>query len=412
MDDRRIQASVRSAETLLEGYLGGLGASTALVKASVRAACGPLQEEVSINLTSCETRLTRVISLICEDAEYHILTAYYRASPGVISFIIGILKFIAKLIGIIETINEFALLITGENLAYWLDKLIPGFQDAWNDIMNKISEFSGMLGWGVDGVLHLMNATHAGADLWGMVTGKEMDTVRVEKYKRTEILMNSYSKALYQWQVNPGEQIAKYAEEASARMYWGGYVKIHEITDKLGAFGDKAEEALTGLGTISSELLGIRNDMPAFIAKNIPQGLWDGIERVDTAINDRILPALRDITDRIDELDAVLDSYQKKAAELAERLAHPGDMLAEIDKLPGYARKEQLTKIDDVTSSLLREQNEAEYAALEGDLREFGIIAEALSHPPAPLEFMELELPGRAPGIVAEPRETWFAGDY
>ena len=61
---------------------------------------------------------------------------------------------------------------------------------------------------------------------------------------------------------------------------------------------------------------------------------------------------------------------------------------------------------------MLREQNEADYAAIEGDLREFGLIAEALSHAPEPLLFMELELPGRSPGIVAEPRETWMVGDY
>jgi hypothetical protein len=187
---------------------------------------------------------------------------------------------------------------------------------------------------------------------------------------------------------------------------------MKDLTGKISAFGDNAEKALKSVGSITNEVLALRNDMPAFIAKNIPAVIWDGIERLDTAVNDRILPFLTGITDRLDELDAVLEAHRKKAEALADRIAHPGDMLAEIDKLAGYARADQLTKIDSVTSTLLREQNEAGFAAMEGDLREFARVAEALSHPPAPLPFMELELPGRSPGIIAEIHETWFVGDY
>ena len=412
MDDTKILAALESTDISLRAFLGGLNESTSGIRKLIRSSTAPMLEEISVNISRCETQLTRVISLIAQDAEYRILNAYHHASPGLFAFLTVIYKFVVKVIEIITVINEFALLLTGENIAYWLDKLIPGFEEAWNDIMNKISEFSAALGWGVDGVQHLMNATHAGADLWGMVTGKEMDTVKMEKYKRTEILMDSYSKALYQWQTNPGAQISKYAEEASERMYWGGYSFIHDITDKLGSFGDKAEKALTDIGTVTSEVLAIRNDMPDFIAKNIPSAIWDGILRVDSTVNERILPALTAITDRIEELDAVLETYKTKAQELAEKLAHPGDLLSEIDKLPDYARKEQLTKIDSVTSSLLKESNEADFAAAAPDMRAFALVAAALSQPPPPLGFMLLELPGRSPGITAEPRETWFVGDY
>jgi len=224
--------------------------------------------------------------------------------------------------------------------------------------------------------------------------------------------MNNYSNELQLWQSEPGKQIAALEASMATRTLNGCSGIMNNITDKLSQFGNKAEEAFKGVGTISSELLAIRNDMPAFIAKNIPSGIWDGILRVDTAINDRILPALTAINDKIDELDAVMEKYRAKATELADKISHPGDMLAEINNLPDYVRKDQLVKIDGITSSLISEQNAVDYAAVEPDLKEFSVVTEALSHVPAPLGFMELELPGRSPGITPEPRESWFVGDY
>jgi len=404
----RILAAASDAAGMVDGYLNDVLKNTSGIRSSIRGSCVFLLDDLEIQITSCEINLIRISSVLAQNAQFHILRAYHHASPSLWLFLVGIYEFVVKVVEIITVINTIMLVVTGEKLAYWLDQLIPGFQAAWDDIMNKISAFSAALGWGVDGVQHLLNATHASADIWGTVTGKDLDSVKMEKFKRTEILLDSYSKYLHAWQANPGQQIAKYAEAASSRMYWSGYDAIHNITDKVGVFGEKVETVLTSVGTITDELLSLRNDMPEFIAENIPTGIWDSLEKADTVINDRILPALTTITDRIDDLDAVLDAYQAKAAEIADRLAHPGDLLAEIDKLPDYARQNQLVKIDGVTSMLMKESNEAAVAALAGDLSEFGIIAASLENPPAPLPFMTLELPGRSPGITPEPYETWI----
>jgi hypothetical protein len=129
-------------------------------------------------------------------------------------------------------------------------------------------------------------------------------------------------------------------------------------------------------------------------------------------INDRLLPRLDKLQERIDSIDKLLDEYRTRTAELAERMARPGDLLSEIKSLPDYVRKDQLSKIDEITSLRLGELNEEEYRAMEAGLKESARIREALESPPPPLPFMELELPGRSPGITAEPRETWFVGDY
>jgi len=324
------------------------------------------------------------------------------------AFIAAVYAVIKTVIGIIDFINSILKVITGETLAYWLDKLIPGFKEVWDDIMKKVSEISGILGWGVDGLGHLINAFNAGAETWGIITNKPREAVKVEKVIRTQHFINTLSSQLTGWENEPGSMIDWIVEHGNERGFGGAAGVMGNLTDKVQAFGDKAEKALGSLGSISSELLAIQNNMPEAVAKNIPQGIWDGLTKVDTTINDRILPALTDFTDRLDELDAVLESYQARAAALAERLAHPGDLLTEIDKLPGYARQNQLVKIDGVTSALMKEKNEAAYAAMEGDLKKFGLVAAALGASPAPLNFMELELPGRSPGITPEPHESWF----
>jgi len=412
MDDTRIRGVIKSTDEILSIFQGDLRDYTGGIRSSVRHDCELIREEVSLTIASAELHLVRTTVVIAQGAEYHILRAYFHASPALWALLAAIYGVVITVINIISFINGLLTVVTGETLAYWVDQLVPGFQAAWDNIMNKISEFSSALGWGVDGIGHLLNAFDASANMWGLVTGKTRDGIKYEKYVMIRGVMNSYSSFLGEWEANPGAKIAAWADTASAHVYGDGLRTMTTIVDSIETFGNKAEQALTELGTISSEVLAIQNNMPAVIAKNIPQGLWDGLAKVDGAINDRILPALTNITDRLEELDAVLEAHRAKAAALAERLAHPGDLLAEIDKLPGYVRNDQLVKIDGVTSMLMKEGNEADFASVAADLRRFALVAASLQNPPPPLAFMELELPGRSPGIVGEPRETWFVGDY
>jgi hypothetical protein len=413
-NDQKIQLALQDTDRVLEGYFSSLGNYTHTIRSQLRAQGSALRDETALRIGMQETLLTREITLLTASAEYHTLSAYYRASPGLWALIMAIYGIIMTIIEVIRFINDILQVVTGENLAYWLDKLIPGFQEAWNNLMNKISEFSSMLGWGVDGVNHLLNGFNASADLWSMVTGKDRSAAQMEKIRSLETLGQSYSTALKKWQDNPGQQIAAHAEMWSNMRYNEGAFFISKWVDKIMVVGDKTEEALSHIGTVSSELLAIRNDMPGFIAKNIPQVVWDTLDRADAMINDRILPALQNITDKLEELDAAFEAQRKRAQELADRIAHPGDLLAEIDSLPDYIRKDQETKIGDIASRKLGSDNAAAWESERVDLRAFDKIYAALTAPiPAP-EFMELEVPGRGAvaGIIEEPRETWIIGDY
>jgi len=412
MDDSRIQAALDRTSGVLAGYLSALDDFTLSFRPGVRGECVILMDEVSVRIATCEVRLTRVTALIATDAEYHILRGYYHASPSLITFLIALYTGVVAIVKAIAVVNNILQVITGESLAHWIDKLFPGFENWWLDMMNKVSEISAALGWGVDGCAHLLNAFNASADIWCILTNKTRDTEKLEKTIRLQKYLTSVHSNLSKWQANPGEMIEWLVDQANGKTFYESRWIPIRLGEKIADLGDKATSLLKNMGTVTTELSAIQNDMPTFIAKHIPQGLWDALERADTTINDRIIPALTNITDRIDNLNAVMDSYRKKADELADRIAHPGDLLAEIDKLPSYARADQYAKLDGVTSHMLAESNERDYAALQGDLRNFAVVAQALSRPPSPLAFMELEIPGRPGGSVAGSRNTWFVGDF
>ena len=412
MDDRRALGTIEKTRKTVKGYMTVVSDETAGIRKSVRGSCAPLQEEIELRISSCELPLVRATALLSQNAEYHILSAYYHASPGLIAFLTGLYHFVAKVVDVISTFNHIVLVITGENLAHWVDMLLPGFQAVWDDLMQAVMTVSSQLNWGLDSLNHVMNAREGALQVLGVIGGKGVDSMRMEKYNKTRSTISHLQGYTLLGKKNPAELISKWGEDDTRMQFGAASRNMGNFVKKLDTVGEAAATLGEGLGTITGELLAIQTDMPKFIADNIPPGIWNALEVADTAINDRILPALTAINDRIDEVDAMLDAYQTKAAELAERLAHPGDLLAEIDKLPGYARNTQLVKIDGVTSMLMKEGNEADFDAIKPDLEHFALVAAALQNPPPPIPFMQLELPGRSPGITPEPKETWFVGDY
>jgi len=411
-NDHKIQAVIRDTDRILALIENDVILYTGGIKQQIRDQGAFIRDEISVTVARGEVTLTRAIALVTYDAEYHIASAYFHASPGLIAFITGIYTVVKTIVDIISTLSKVLQAITGQNLVYWLNQIIPGFQDVWNNLMDQISTFSSQLGWGVDGVLHLMNLTNIGSNLVGSITGKDYGWVQADMYKKAKYTLASFSAGLENWQNNPGKMISLIFGSNQESDHFLADTFMTRLTGKLDGAVDKVELFASGLGQMTSEIAAIQNDMPAIVAKHIPKALWDGVTKVDAAINDRILPQLTQISDSIDELNTVIESQRKKAAELADKIAHPGDLLMEISKLPDYARDDQLSKIDSVVSYNMSQDNEIGAADRAARLLEFSKITQALANPPEPIPFLELELPGKSPGITAEPRETWLVGDF
>jgi len=414
MNDQKVQDTILGVRGVVDDYYNILSGYTSSIRPGLRAQGSVLREGVALRIVVQEAELTREIALLTRTAEYHILNAHYLSSPGLIKEIIALIKFIGKVLDVIIFLNDVLVAVTDQTLAYWLDYLVPGFEEWWKDTMNTLSKFSGLLGWGVDGVGHLINAYNAGVETWGLLTRKGTTAQKMEKVERIERLANNFRVYLDKWEKNPGEMIEGLAHYSYINRSEDNTSALKNFLDRIDSSFSKAEQALQSIGTITDELLGIREDMPGFIAKNIPSVIWDSLEKADSMINDRVLPAITHLNDQIEEINSVLETQRKRAQELADRIAHPGDLLSEIDKLPLYARLDQEDKIDDIATRKLKRDTSEGWEAERVDLRAFDKVYAAMTAPIPPPEFMELEVPGRGviTGIAEEPRETWFAGDY
>lgn len=412
MDSNRVENTVLDIEGIIDRYGVKLDIYTQGIRPEIRSIGKELQDEVTLNVTSSEVYIIRVTGVLTANAEYHLTRAYFRTSPGIIAIILGIIDIIGEVIRWISIVNDIIVALTGENIAHWLNYLIPGFEEAWERMMIRISNLSSALGWGVDGVGHLLNAVNLGGETWCMIRGKPKDTFKLEKVNRLQSLLGDMGSKLDEWENVPGKFIDWIVEHTNRGAYWEGSKMFRDWGNKITQWSDQTIQIFSNISSIASELSALQDNMPDLIARNIPQVVWDSLERVQNVIDDSILPVVNDIMDRVDEVNQVLDDYRERAEAIAESLNRPGDILERINNLSEQLKQEQLEKVESAANSLFEKANTDEYNEKAVEFANLGSIIEVLQSAPRPLPFMQYELPGRSPGIVAEYQETWFVGDY
>ena len=165
---------------------------------------------------------------------------------------------------------------------------------------------------------------------------------------------------------------------------------------------------------MTGHLIALESSLPGFISNHIPAAIWDGIALANSTIDQTLLPAITNISSTLDEVNSVINAQRNRAIELAERLAHPGDVMLGLDQLTDYEKKDQENKIDDVASRKYNEDTDKyaeDDAALIDELDKTSALFDAGI---SSLPFMSLEdvIPGTNPVIIKEPFETWFVGGY
>jgi len=354
------------------------------------------------------------INALYYDATYHLTRAYHHASPSLVAIIATIVGILADVWKVVQWVLKILKIIDDLHALGILDDIWPWLDKQYTAMLNKISEFSKDLGWGVDGVLHVLNAVEGFTNVYSALAGKTKQWAWLAKLEQKEAVLKTWSADLQKLQKNPAELIDMvtdriglwYYEELNPKR-----VKVFEVLDttvnRLEKAGQAADYAIT-------ELYKIQTDMPKLVAKYIPKEIWDKLAKVDEFIDSKFLPALEAVDKKLNQYENILAKYQEKMSELADRIAHPGDVLAGVDNLPDYARIDQEKKIDDVASREMARRNAEQWAAMEPNLKEFSkVIAASKAPTPAP-GFMTLEIGEGtpAPGITVEPHETWMVGDY
>lgn len=413
-DTSAIERKLEHLTSVLNDYLAGKQEGVSALNRDITLAGELISARVKVTISSADTTIIRAAALLYEDANYHVLRAYYHASPSlalIITTIVTIIGYVWKgikiLVDIINTIQELHI----DDLLY---EVWPWYREQIDKLHKVISDFSRELGWGVDGVMHLVNAVKGGREVIGGLLGRSPQEVEVEWADRTLEVMNKFSAELKHAQMNPGEFMSDVFSRLNKNSVYDTRFWWVEQKGWISGGLEKAEEALKGFGGITDELLQIREDMPAVVAKHIPQRIWDALEDTDNYINDRILPAISEINESLRQLRTIMDFNAGRMEMLAEKLSSPGDLLLGVDYLTDEFRFSQEQKIDEAASRETRRQADALLETMSGDLEEFELIDSAIKAPTKSPEFLTIETPARgaAEGIVMEERETWMIGGY
>lgn len=346
--------------------------------------------------------------------EYKTLKLYFSINPGLMAILAavwGVITFVYEfVVWIVDILHIKELLIVADILRIvW-----PAFRERMDKIYGKISEFSEKIGWGVDGLVHLIQAAQGGVNVLGGMLGKGDDWLEVFRGDRAITALRAFSGGLGLVETDPGRLLDIAFRAGTTATNTESLVWWKNTSEWIQTAADNAEKAIKQVNDTIDNLQELQNNMPAFIRDSLPPGLLEGLDWIDRQIDDMILPALTRIDRTFSEVEAVLESHRKKAANLVYELTRPGDLLLGVDKLIRIEKEHQERKIDDVVSREFERASD-EYEREDADIiSEFARIADAVSaviEPPAFLSIEDMPLKTVVlPGAVEY--KTWFIGDF
>jgi len=380
-----------------------------------------LKEQATLISERCEWRisdvtaqLTSYVSYVYLNTNHRIDQVVFHHSPSLFGIIAWISIAVSNIILFVKNIVDILHIVEILKAADVLAVIWPQFRVRLDEIYGKVAEASQSLGFGVDGLIHLIQATQGGISVLGGVLGKDDIWSEAQIGEQALNTTQRIAVLIHQFENNPSYAFQTIFREQD----WNNKRKVSEWWDGVDAWitktTDQAEKALSNLSHITSDFLSLKLYLPKIIRDNIPEAVWDNINKFDSLIDNNILPKLANINGTLVELNSVIDSQRKNASELANKLAHPGDVMLGLDLLSDNEKKDQESKIDDVASRKYNEDTD-KYEKDDAEIiAELNRVEELFKVPVEPLPFMTLEaMPGKvAPGIIKEPFETWFVGGY
>jgi len=348
-------------------------------------------------------------------ADLMIQKIMYHRSPQIFALILAIgtiVRTIVNVVNFLRTVYQVIRIFTVVNdilYAVW-----PEYRKQVDALLGKISQLSSAVGWGVDGFLHLFNAVQGGVNIFGALTGKNWSVMQIEMAQRTVTVAQKLSNELHLLETDPGAYIKNIFQNevltTSTEMgdWWTGFVAT--VDEGI----NRAKDALEYAQGSINELQALRNNMPKLVSDNIPLSIWFSLDQADTLIHDKLLPNVARLESALSTLESITGVNEAKLKALANKLAHPGMLLQDVDDLPEFLRKDEEKRVDDVTSREFEYWADTERIEIEHDLHDFDRIDALLKAPTPEPEFMTLEIPeGKTiRGVRAEPHETWFIDGY
>ncbi|GAH48933.1 unnamed protein product [marine sediment metagenome] len=269
----------------------------------------------------------------------------------------------------------------------------PRYRDWFNGVLTKVSQFSEGIGWGVDGMGHLINACAGGINIVGGLMGKDWNVMQAEIMERANNLILTMSRSLKQLREDPGRWMNTFFENRTLLSAYSADKWWRPIAETIATATDRANEAAEGVQGVIGELSAIQENMPETVRKHIPLSIWIRLNQADIYIQNTILPAITIINRNLQFMDAIMKTLSQRGSELADKLAHPGDVLLGVDELPEYVKKYQEGLIDDVTSREFAFWTTQERTEMQGDFDEFDRVDRLATAPTPEPAYFTLEIP-------------------
>ena len=373
-----------------------------------------LIENANIRIAAITMSLQRAANVLLLRVGYGTLRLTIHSSPELIALtttimwiyrVINFVLFVVKIVNILAVLWRIHQIVA----ALW-----PEYRASWNRLMSDVSEISGYIGWGVDGIGHLVNAVSGGINVLGGVMGKDWNLMRFEMMEKGNELVVQMSRMLAGLKDDPGRVLNQLFENRTLQVADDTAKWWAPIAETIVDITQTATIASYEIHDITNELLAIQTNMPEEVRKHIPESIWTALADANTFIEGTIKPALTKIKNSIAWIEAIQVMSINKFGEIADRLAHPGDVLLGVDELPEYMKAYQQRLIDDVTSREFELWTNLEREEMGADLDEFDRIDRLATAPTPEPAFLTMEVPvGKTiRGITAEFKENWFVGDY
>lgn len=414
MNPDSVKNSIENIDTRINSFIEVVNTRMGKAEAQESALIATFTQGAEIRVDLLTLPITRMVHGLAQRANYTIIRVTFHASPEIVTLILAMVWIYRAVTVAITIFNILKIIGTVWQINQIIMEVWPQYKKWFNSVLVKVSEMSGYIGWGVDGIGHLINACAGGINIVGGLMGKSWPVMQAEIMERANELIGTLGRGFQSIQADPGMWLNALFEGRTllsadaADDWWSPIAKGIALTTI------KAENAIKGVQGVIGELSAIQNDMPDVVRQNIPASIWSSLDKADSMINDNILPRFTQIQNSLQWINAIQGATIKRIGELVDRLAHPGEVLLGVDDLPDYVKNSQLNMIDDVTSREFEFWTDQERTELSPDLDEFDRIDRlATAATPEPAYF-SLEIPeGRTVrGITAEHKETWFVGNY
>ena len=409
-----LEDTARQVDDILTSLVSIEGERIDYIYSQTDALAGGIRDREAVRIGAVLPELTDYTTAVYLDAEYHLMKAYWHASPSLIVILAAIWGVIRVVYHAVTWLIDFLHIKELIRIAQVLSIIWPDFRKRMEAIYGKVVEFSKQIGWGADGLMHLLQAGQSTVGLVSGWLGRDNFSMGVGLASRAESMLEYTSMFADKIATNPS-QFLEYVFNTSAT---DSYNESKSWWDKTSAWitgiATRTEDNVRKINDVMDQWMAAQNALPSVIRKAIPQAIWDGIAWANDKIDDTILPALTDLQRKIDLVNAQMVNQRTTIRGLQNAIKNPGDLLERINALDAAARKLQEDKVDAVAGASFGAVADEIETASAAEMLPLESVTAALRAPVPEPSFLTLE---EKPYIsVALPgetlRTTWFAGDY